>query len=53
MIAGTIDDHYERIKGDLVSRGLTYDRLLDDLLDHVYSTPLVRNDCRSSSIRHY
>ena len=35
MIAETIDDQYERIKGDLVNRGLTYDRLLDDLLDHV------------------
>ncbi len=35
MIAATIDDNYERIKADLVSRGLTYNRLLDDLLDHV------------------
>ena len=35
MIAATIDDNYERIKGDLVSRGLTYDRLIDDVLDHV------------------
>lgn len=35
MIAATIDDNYERIKTDLVSRGLTYDRLIDDLLDHV------------------
>ncbi len=35
MIAATIDDHYERIRDDLVSRGLTYDRLIDDVLDHV------------------
>jgi hypothetical protein len=35
MIAAIIDDNYERIKADLHSRGLTYDRLLDDLLDHV------------------
>ncbi len=35
MIAATIDENYERIKGDLVSRGLTYDRLIDDVLDHV------------------
>lgn len=35
MIAATIDDNYERIKGDLVGRGLTYDRLIDDVLDHV------------------
>ncbi len=31
----TIDDNTERIRGDLVSRGLTYDRLIDDVLDHV------------------
>jgi len=35
MIAATIDDNYERIRGDLVGRGLTYDRLIDDVLDHV------------------
>jgi hypothetical protein len=35
MITAIIDDNYERIKADLVSRGLTYDRLMDDLLDHV------------------
>ncbi len=35
MIAATIDDNYERIRDDLVSRGLTYDRLMDDVLDHV------------------
>jgi len=35
MIAAAIDDNYERIKVDLVSRGLTCDRLIDDLLDHV------------------
>jgi len=35
MIAAVIDDNYERIKADLVRRGLTYERLLDDLLDHI------------------
>lgn len=35
MIEAIFDEHYERIKGDLVQRGLTYDRLIDDLLDHV------------------
>ncbi len=35
MSAAVIDNHYERIRDDLVSRGLTYDRLLDDVLDHV------------------
>lgn len=35
MIAATIDNNYERIRSDLISRGLTYDRLLEDLLDHV------------------
>ena len=35
MIAAAIDDNYERIRADLVSRGLTYDRLIDDMLDHV------------------
>ena len=35
MIAATIDENYERIRSDLIHRGLTYDRLLDDLLDHV------------------
>jgi len=35
MIAAVIDDNYERIRTDLVRLGLTYDRLLDDLLDHV------------------
>lgn len=35
MFAAIFDDQYERIRGDLVSRGLTYDRLLDDMLDHV------------------
>ena len=35
MIATTIEDNYERIKNDLVSRGLTCERLIDDLLDHV------------------
>jgi hypothetical protein len=35
MIAAAIDDNYERIRTDLVSRGLTCDRLIDDLLDHV------------------
>ena len=35
MIAAVIDDNYERIKADLVRRGLTYERLMDDLLDHI------------------
>ncbi|MCK5135173.1 MAG: hypothetical protein KAR19_05240 [Bacteroidales bacterium] len=35
MIAAAIDDNYGRIKVDLISRGLTCDRLIDDLLDHV------------------
>jgi GldL N-terminal domain len=35
MIAASIDDNYERIKADLVGRGLTYERLMDDMLDHV------------------
>ncbi len=35
MIAAVIDDNYERIRSDLVRLGLTYDRLMDDMLDHV------------------
>ncbi len=35
MIAATLDDNYERIKADLAGLGLTYDRLIDDVLDHV------------------
>ncbi len=35
MIAAAIDDNYDRIRTDLISRGLTCDRLIDDLLDHV------------------
>jgi uncharacterized membrane protein len=35
MISATTDDQYERIKGDLVGYGLTYDRLMEDVLDHV------------------
>ena len=35
MIAAAIDDNLDRIRGDLVRRGLTYDPLVDDLLDHV------------------
>jgi hypothetical protein len=35
MIAAIIDDNYERIKADLLRRGLTYEQLLDDLLDHI------------------
>jgi len=35
MIAAVIDDNYERIKSDLLRLGLTYDRLIDDMLDHV------------------
>jgi len=35
MIATIIDNNMDRIKADLVNRGLTYDRLLDDILDHI------------------
>jgi len=35
MIAGVIDDNYDRIRTDLVRLGLTYDRLMDDVADHV------------------
>lgn len=35
MIVAITDDNYERIKTDLIRLGLTYDRLLDDLLDHI------------------
>lgn len=35
MSAAVIDNNYERIRGDLVSRGLTYENLLEDVLDHV------------------
>lgn len=35
MIAGVIDDNYERIRSDLIRLGLTYDRLMDDVADHV------------------
>ena len=35
MIAAVIDDNYDRIRRDLVRLGLTYDRLMDDMLDHV------------------
>ncbi|MCD6566341.1 MAG: hypothetical protein J7K53_10405 [Bacteroidales bacterium] len=35
MIATIIDNNTDRIKADLVNRGLTYDRLIDDILDHV------------------
>jgi hypothetical protein len=35
MIAAIIDDNYDRIKSDLVRLGLSYDRLIDDMLDHV------------------
>lgn len=35
MICVTIDDNLDRIRSDLVRRGLTYDPLMDDLLDHV------------------
>jgi len=35
MIAAVIDENYERIRADLVRLGLSYDRLIDDLLDHV------------------
>ena len=35
MIAGILDENYERIRNDLEGLGLTYNRLLDDVLDHV------------------
>lgn len=35
MIAAVIDDNYDRIRSDLVRLGLSYDRLIDDMLDHV------------------
>ncbi len=35
MTAIVIDDNLDRIRSDLVRRGLTYDPLMDDLLDHV------------------
>ncbi len=35
MIDTIIDNNVERIESDLKKRGLTYDRLIDDVLDHV------------------
>jgi hypothetical protein len=35
MIAASIDDNYDRIRSDLLRLGLSYDRLMDDMLDHV------------------
>ncbi|MEX0983322.1 MAG: hypothetical protein WD577_08295 [Bacteroidales bacterium] len=35
MIAEVIDSNIERIRSDLETRGLTYDRLQEDILDHV------------------
>ena len=35
MIAAAIDDNLDRIRSDLVRLGLTYDRLMEDVLDHV------------------
>ena len=35
MIAANIEDNYDRIRSDLIRLGLSYDRLLDDMLDHV------------------
>ncbi|MDF1575088.1 MAG: hypothetical protein P1P86_07855 [Bacteroidales bacterium] len=35
MIVEIINDNYERIRADLVRLGLTCERLMDDLLDHV------------------
>ena len=35
MIAAIIDDNFESIKADLIDRVLTYEMLLDDMLDHV------------------
>jgi len=37
MIAAVIDDNYDRIRSDLIRLGLSYDRLIDDMLDHVCS----------------
>jgi hypothetical protein len=47
MIATTIDENIERIRLDLASRGLTYDRLMDDLLDHVCC--MVEEDMQAGS----
>jgi GldL N-terminal domain len=35
MIAEVIDANLDRIKSDLADQGLTYDKLQDDILDHV------------------
>jgi len=35
MIANTIENNLDRIRSDLTHRGLTYDPLMDDMLDHV------------------
>ncbi len=35
MINAVLDDNYDRIRSDLIRLGLTYDRLIDDLLDHI------------------
>src|SRR6056297_2024271 len=35
MIAEVVDSNIERIRSDLETRGLTYDRLQEDILDHV------------------
>jgi len=35
MSSISLDDQYDRIKGDLLRLGLSYERLLDDLLDHI------------------
>jgi hypothetical protein len=35
MIAAAIDDNLDRIRSDLARLGLTYERLVEDVLDHV------------------
>ena len=35
MITDIIDDNVDRIRNDIISRGLSYESLLDDILDHV------------------
>jgi len=35
MITDIIDDNVDRIRKDIINRGLTYDALVDDILDHV------------------
>ncbi|MEE4214334.1 MAG: hypothetical protein V2I34_04660 [Bacteroidales bacterium] len=35
MITDIIDDNVDRIRKDIINRGLTYESLLDDIVDHV------------------